>query len=70
MRNTPFTLTCEAVGPPDPVQIRWLRDGLPDSDFHDSPSSYSVSGETATTHSSFLHLSLTHTENMCFTVSY
>uniref|UniRef100_A0A8P4GAU1 receptor protein-tyrosine kinase n=1 Tax=Dicentrarchus labrax TaxID=13489 RepID=A0A8P4GAU1_DICLA len=30
-RNTPFTLTCEAVGPPDPVQIRWLRDGLPDS---------------------------------------
>ncbi|XP_051233244.1 tyrosine-protein kinase Mer isoform X1 [Dicentrarchus labrax] len=43
-RNTPFTLTCEAVGPPDPVQIRWLRDGLPDSDFHNSPSSYSVSG--------------------------
>uniref|UniRef100_A0A672YP28 receptor protein-tyrosine kinase n=1 Tax=Sphaeramia orbicularis TaxID=375764 RepID=A0A672YP28_9TELE len=29
-RNTPFTLLCEAVGPPDPVQIRWLRDGLPD----------------------------------------
>uniref|UniRef100_A0A8D3CE49 receptor protein-tyrosine kinase n=1 Tax=Scophthalmus maximus TaxID=52904 RepID=A0A8D3CE49_SCOMX len=30
-RGTPFTLSCEAVGPPDPVQIRWLRDGLPDS---------------------------------------
>uniref|UniRef100_A0A8D3DEH1 receptor protein-tyrosine kinase n=1 Tax=Scophthalmus maximus TaxID=52904 RepID=A0A8D3DEH1_SCOMX len=45
-RGTPFTLSCEAVGPPDPVQIRWLRDGLPDSDFHNSPSSYSVSGET------------------------
>ncbi|XP_074531991.1 tyrosine-protein kinase Mer [Halichoeres trimaculatus] len=43
-RNTPFTLFCEAVGPPDPVQIRWLRDGLPDSDYHNSPSSYSVSG--------------------------
>uniref|UniRef100_A0A7N8XRQ5 receptor protein-tyrosine kinase n=1 Tax=Mastacembelus armatus TaxID=205130 RepID=A0A7N8XRQ5_9TELE len=43
-RDTPFTLSCEAIGPPDPVQIRWLRDGLPDSDFHNSPSSYSVSG--------------------------
>lgn len=43
-RNSPFTLSCEAVGPPDPVQIRWLRDGLPDSDFHNSPSSFSVSG--------------------------
>ncbi|XP_073338018.1 tyrosine-protein kinase Mer [Pagrus major] len=43
-RNAPFTMTCVAVGPPDPVQIRWLRDGLADSDFHDSPSSYSVSG--------------------------
>ncbi|KAM9847946.1 tyrosine-protein kinase Mer [Aulostomus maculatus] len=43
-RNTAFTLTCEAVGPPDPVQIRWLRDGFPDSDFHSSPSSYTVSG--------------------------
>ncbi|KAM9344950.1 tyrosine-protein kinase Mer [Symphorus nematophorus] len=43
-RNTPFTLTCEAVGPPDPVQIRWLRDGLPDSDFRNSSSSYPVSG--------------------------
>ncbi|XP_033835675.1 tyrosine-protein kinase Mer [Periophthalmus magnuspinnatus] len=43
-RNAPFTLSCEAVGPPDPVQIRWLRDGSPDSNFHNSPSSYSVSG--------------------------
>lgn len=43
-RNVPFTLSCEAVGPPDPVQIRWLRDGSPDSDFHTSPSSFSVSG--------------------------
>ncbi|XP_044068926.1 tyrosine-protein kinase Mer [Siniperca chuatsi] len=43
-RNTPFTLSCEAVGPPDPVQIRWLRDGLPASDFYNSPSSHNVSG--------------------------
>ncbi|XP_068580867.1 tyrosine-protein kinase Mer [Cebidichthys violaceus] len=43
-RNTPFTLLCDAVGPPDPVKIRWLRDGLPYSDFHNSSSNYSVSG--------------------------
>lgn len=43
-RNMPFSLSCEAVGPPYPVQIRWLRDGSPDSDFHSSPSTYSVSG--------------------------
>uniref|UniRef100_A0AAQ4PGA0 receptor protein-tyrosine kinase n=1 Tax=Gasterosteus aculeatus aculeatus TaxID=481459 RepID=A0AAQ4PGA0_GASAC len=24
-RNAPFTLSCDAVGPPDPVRIRWLR---------------------------------------------
>uniref|UniRef100_A0A3Q1FZ21 receptor protein-tyrosine kinase n=1 Tax=Acanthochromis polyacanthus TaxID=80966 RepID=A0A3Q1FZ21_9TELE len=43
-RDTPFMLSCEAVGPPDPVQIRWLRDGLPDSDFQNSPSNFSVAG--------------------------
>ncbi|XP_034040759.1 tyrosine-protein kinase Mer isoform X2 [Thalassophryne amazonica] len=43
-RNTPFTLLCEAVGPPDPVEIRWLRNGLPYSDSLTSPSSYSVPG--------------------------
>lgn len=26
-RNTNFTLTCLAKGPPEPVYIRWLRDG-------------------------------------------
>lgn len=44
-RNAPFTLTCEAVGPPDPVQIRWLRDGLANSEYQNSSSSLSVSGE-------------------------
>uniref|UniRef100_A0A671YJM1 receptor protein-tyrosine kinase n=1 Tax=Sparus aurata TaxID=8175 RepID=A0A671YJM1_SPAAU len=48
-RNANFTLTCVAVGPPDPVQIRWLRDGIADSDFHSSPSNYTVSGEAPTT---------------------
>ncbi|XP_067465908.1 tyrosine-protein kinase Mer [Thunnus thynnus] len=43
-RDTPFTLSCTAVGPPDPVHIRWLRDGLHVSDFASSPSSYTVSG--------------------------
>ncbi|KAF7660613.1 hypothetical protein LDENG_00278890 [Lucifuga dentata] len=43
-RNTPFTLSCEATGPPDPVKIRWLRDGVPDSDFKMSPSTFFVSG--------------------------
>uniref|UniRef100_A0A3Q1ED12 receptor protein-tyrosine kinase n=1 Tax=Acanthochromis polyacanthus TaxID=80966 RepID=A0A3Q1ED12_9TELE len=49
-RDTPFMLSCEAVGPPDPVQIRWLRDGLPDSDFQNSPSNFSVAGEKLSTH--------------------
>lgn len=44
-RNAPFTLTCEAAGPPDPVQIRWLRNGLADTDFLNSSSTYYVSGE-------------------------
>lgn len=50
-RNEPFTLSCEAVGPPDPVHIRWLWNGKPlspDSGFHNSPnnspSNYSSSG--------------------------
>lgn len=63
-RSKSFTLSCEAVGPPDPVQIRWLRDGLPDSDFHNSPSSYSVSGET-TQIPQCLFFS-THTEKIVF----
>ncbi|KAM6916676.1 tyrosine-protein kinase Mer [Xenentodon cancila] len=43
-RDTPFTLSCKAEGSPEPVHIRWLRDGLPVSDFDESPSNYSVSG--------------------------
>ncbi|KAM9810154.1 tyrosine-protein kinase Mer isoform X1 [Syngnathus typhle] len=43
-KDTPFTLSCEAVGPPDPVKIRWLIDGIPDGDYHSSPSTYHVEG--------------------------
>lgn len=46
-RGASFNLSCEAVGPPDPVQIHWLRDGLYDDDLHDSPSVHVVSGESA-----------------------
>uniref|UniRef100_H3DGS2 receptor protein-tyrosine kinase n=1 Tax=Tetraodon nigroviridis TaxID=99883 RepID=H3DGS2_TETNG len=43
-RGAPFTLTCEAVGSPGPIKIRWLRDGLPSNVSYDSPSSLLVSG--------------------------
>ncbi|XP_011482957.1 tyrosine-protein kinase Mer isoform X2 [Oryzias latipes] len=43
-RNTPFNLSCVAEGPPEPVQIRWLRDGMSYSDFQDSPSNLYVPG--------------------------
>uniref|UniRef100_A0A8C4ZLX2 receptor protein-tyrosine kinase n=1 Tax=Gadus morhua TaxID=8049 RepID=A0A8C4ZLX2_GADMO len=42
--NTSFVLSCEAVGPPGPITIRWLRDGTPDGDFRPSPSNHTVPG--------------------------
>ncbi|XP_069001055.1 tyrosine-protein kinase Mer isoform X1 [Embiotoca jacksoni] len=42
-RDTPFTLSCDAVGPPDPVQIRWFRDGVLDVS-HNPLRNYTVSG--------------------------
>ncbi|XP_056465505.1 tyrosine-protein kinase Mer [Gadus chalcogrammus] len=42
--NTSFVLSCEAVGPPGPITIRWLRDGKPDGDFRPSPSNHTVPG--------------------------
>uniref|UniRef100_A0A3Q4HAR2 receptor protein-tyrosine kinase n=1 Tax=Neolamprologus brichardi TaxID=32507 RepID=A0A3Q4HAR2_NEOBR len=42
---TPFTLSCEAVGPPGPVHIRWFRDGSPYTEVYSSPSNFSVPGE-------------------------
>uniref|UniRef100_A0AAX7TKH2 receptor protein-tyrosine kinase n=1 Tax=Astatotilapia calliptera TaxID=8154 RepID=A0AAX7TKH2_ASTCA len=41
---TPFTLSCEAVGPPGPVHIRWFRDGSPYTEVFSSPSNFSVPG--------------------------
>uniref|UniRef100_A0A3Q2YX97 receptor protein-tyrosine kinase n=1 Tax=Hippocampus comes TaxID=109280 RepID=A0A3Q2YX97_HIPCM len=41
-KDTPFNLSCKAVGPPDPIKIRWLRDGVPVGDYHRSPSTYNV----------------------------
>uniref|UniRef100_A0A3Q0RLS6 receptor protein-tyrosine kinase n=1 Tax=Amphilophus citrinellus TaxID=61819 RepID=A0A3Q0RLS6_AMPCI len=37
-RNTPFTLSCEAVGPPGPVHIHWYRNGSPYPEVYNSPS--------------------------------
>ncbi|MED6256779.1 hypothetical protein ATANTOWER_021404 [Ataeniobius toweri] len=43
-RDTPFTLTCMAEGPPEPVHIRWLRDGLHITDKVMSPYTLYVQG--------------------------
>ncbi|KAF7220086.1 tyrosine-protein kinase Mer isoform X1 [Nothobranchius furzeri] len=43
-RDTPFNLSCKAVGPPDPVEIRWLRNGILVRDHNNSLSSLYVSG--------------------------
>uniref|UniRef100_UPI00398F1804 tyrosine-protein kinase Mer n=1 Tax=Pristiophorus japonicus TaxID=55135 RepID=UPI00398F1804 len=44
-RNVPFNLTCEAVGPPNPVSIYWLRNGVKIKMVADtSPSVLSVAG--------------------------
>ncbi|XP_077468891.1 tyrosine-protein kinase Mer isoform X1 [Stigmatopora argus] len=41
-KDTPFALSCEAVGPPDPINIRWLRDGIPVGGYNNSPSIFNV----------------------------
>ncbi|XP_066467950.1 tyrosine-protein kinase Mer isoform X2 [Tiliqua scincoides] len=49
-RNKPFSLTCHAVGPPEPVEIRWHRNSLRITEEHDrSPSVLTLPGlnETA-----------------------
>lgn len=52
-RGTPFTLYCEAVGPPDPVTIVWLKNSVkgPDS----TKNSMTVPGEN---HPFLLYLTL------------
>ncbi|KAM9316778.1 tyrosine-protein kinase Mer [Gastrophryne carolinensis] len=44
-RNTPFNLTCEAVGPPEPVEIYWFRNSLKINDIPEvSPAVLQVLG--------------------------
>ncbi|XP_051946256.1 tyrosine-protein kinase Mer-like [Xyrauchen texanus] len=43
-RNTPFTLTCEAVGPPNPVTIKWLHKGKRFLERNESSSTITVEG--------------------------
>ncbi|XP_021437041.2 tyrosine-protein kinase Mer isoform X2 [Oncorhynchus mykiss] len=42
--NSPFNLSCEAVGPPTPITIRWLRNGVPEMGYLTSRSNYTVPG--------------------------
>uniref|UniRef100_A0A8C1QHH1 C-mer proto-oncogene tyrosine kinase a n=1 Tax=Cyprinus carpio TaxID=7962 RepID=A0A8C1QHH1_CYPCA len=46
-RNTPFTLTCEAVGPPNPVTIKWLHKGERYAEHNES--SITIEGVNAST---------------------
>ncbi|XP_052468431.1 tyrosine-protein kinase Mer [Carassius gibelio] len=48
-RNTPFTLTCEAVGPPNPVTITWLHKGKRFEEHKESPSTITIEGVDAPT---------------------
>ncbi|XP_052007734.1 tyrosine-protein kinase Mer-like [Xyrauchen texanus] len=43
-RNTPFTLTCEAVGPPNPVTIKWLHKGKRFQERNESSSTITIEG--------------------------
>uniref|UniRef100_A0A8C2IMI7 receptor protein-tyrosine kinase n=1 Tax=Cyprinus carpio TaxID=7962 RepID=A0A8C2IMI7_CYPCA len=48
-RNTPFTLTCEAVGPPNPVTIEWLHKGKRFAEPTESSSTITIEGVDAPT---------------------
>uniref|UniRef100_A0A8C7S655 receptor protein-tyrosine kinase n=1 Tax=Oncorhynchus mykiss TaxID=8022 RepID=A0A8C7S655_ONCMY len=53
-RNRPFNLSCEAVGPPNPIRIHWLRNGVRVIGYiTSSPSNYTVPGERDT----YMHFS-------------
>ncbi|NWV76713.1 MERTK kinase, partial [Dasyornis broadbenti] len=44
-RNSPFNLTCQAVGPPEPVEIYWFRNNVQlNQEPHISPSVLTVPG--------------------------
>ncbi|KAM9017310.1 tyrosine-protein kinase Mer isoform 1-T2 [Ara ararauna] len=49
-RNSPFNLTCQAVGPPEPVEIYWFRNNIRVNEKpHISPSVLMVPGLTEAT---------------------
>lgn len=41
-----FNLTCEAVGPPEPVQLLWWLGGVQEGDLRPSPSVLIVEGNS------------------------
>ncbi len=43
-RNTSFTLTCNAVGPPNPVTIKWLHKGKRFAERNESSSTITIEG--------------------------
>ncbi|XP_066279334.1 tyrosine-protein kinase Mer-like [Branchiostoma lanceolatum] len=47
--NTPFSLQCEAMGPPEPISIAWYKDGEVVAAALPSPSTYSFAGVTTRT---------------------
>uniref|UniRef100_A0AAZ3QYA0 receptor protein-tyrosine kinase n=1 Tax=Oncorhynchus tshawytscha TaxID=74940 RepID=A0AAZ3QYA0_ONCTS len=61
--NSPFNLSCEAVGPPNPITIRWLRNGVPEMGYLTSRSNYTVPGQGERGRHASMH---THTEKFCF----
>ncbi|XP_066534561.1 tyrosine-protein kinase Mer [Hoplias malabaricus] len=48
-RNTSFSLTCEAVGPPNPVIIQWLQEGKKINQIGPSPNTVTIQGVDAPT---------------------
>ncbi|XP_074891415.1 tyrosine-protein kinase Mer isoform X3 [Buteo buteo] len=49
-KNSPFNLTCQAVGPPEPVEIYWFRNNIQVNEKpHISPSVLTVPGLNETT---------------------
>ncbi|KAJ8418039.1 hypothetical protein AAFF_G00137480 [Aldrovandia affinis] len=49
-RNTPFSLYCMAVGPPDLVSIVWLRDGVREDSLGPLPYNITIPGVDRPTH--------------------
>lgn len=55
-KNTPFMLTCEAIGPPNPVNILWLQNGQKLNYSSVSPSNLTIQGvDMATQYSCEAH---------------